>query len=48
MTDPIVKQVLLDLVDVIRKLTVLVDNMNRRIYDLSDRLDTLQYGGDDE
>lgn len=36
MTDPIVKQALLDLVEVMRKLTELVETINKRVYALED------------
>jgi hypothetical protein len=48
--DPKVKQALLDLVGAIRTLSTLVAVMNNRLYDVEDRLDGIQYGGngDDE
>jgi hypothetical protein len=48
--DPKAKQALLDLVGAIRTLSTLVAVMNNRLYDVEDRLDGIQYGGngDDE
>jgi hypothetical protein len=37
MTDPIVKQALLDLCDVMRELTKFVERINQRVYALEDK-----------
>ena len=42
MTDPIVKQSLLELVSVIRQLTAIVERTDRRVYCLEERLDDQQ------